>query len=457
MGIASAQRTSPTGAACGTHFGASERAGITLPPLPAWPPVVYEGEPAHGLFQRLASANGQHSTRSLANSMGLCARRPEMSELLEFCDRFPIAEKQRLHSATPEMDGAYCVISGERFRRHRDWSARTVRACPGCIWEASYHRTWFDLTSFDSCPFHGETLVAGDGFRKLDWGNPSIGVIAETGLSIAAPAPRIACTLSWETYVLGRLGLTSGFGVPLADDEEIFAVIDLAEILGLASLHGWRATPEFGKRGRSKNRCASVRIGFETIREGAAGIERCLRSYALGSTVTSASDRINYSIYTYFGWIYNPSVQLGDGPLKTCLLEAMDRVAAERGIFSRKRRKHARMATGLLTLYELAPQLGLKPAKLREIAVKLGLTAANITKSQSHSFCEAAVLTIRSTLEDLVPRPAACEIAGVEGLAFENWCKRNGVSSFVRLGGPSKNSDQFLKGQLLAAARATFR
>lgn len=419
---------------------------LDAPPLAAWPAFAYEQEPAHGFFQRLAQSNRVFSTRGLATDLGLNGRNPDVGELLEFCLKFPVANAERLVEATPLLSERHVRLAGQTFRRVRDWSLTQPRVCPACISEGPFHRTWFDLNSVSDCPFHGVSLVDGVGDDLLAWWHPTIGEVP-SGATVAVAHPRIEPPETWERYLLGRLGFIEPWRILFLDDVELHHIIDAADLLGFASLNGWRSEALFRRRYSAAQRREAVREGFSFLCEGENGIRRCLSTYAEGGTVLAEPGRVNFTIYTYWGWLRDAVRALPVGKCADAIRTTMEAAALERGVASRKPRvPHA--SVEVFTLYRLAETLGISAHALRTIALKLGLTTKISNKSDCHFFQRTAVDTLRSVLADLVDRADAIKLVGTDDSSFDQHCAAAGIEPLVRMGGRARIHDHFRKADL---------
>ena len=422
-----------------------------LPPLAKWPVEAFVDEPAHGFFQRIAAENQVVSTRGLATDHGLNARNPNPSELLAFCMRFPFRGSEQLQAATPLLEDGYAFIAGQKFRGFRDWSLTYPRVCPGCISEAAYHRTWFDLASFDECPLHGVRMVDGDGNERLNWGHPAVGVVAKSARSLAVALPRIAPPLTWERYVLGRLGFMEPWSIPLLDDVDLCHVIDVADILGFAAEFGWqqKSTQRMGVCYERRRR--TIKRGFEFLAKGRAGIEECLTVYLARAEVLPDAGRVSHIIQAFYGWLYFAVQKLPANKCSELLISTMETVAADRRVYSRKGRRAA--AAGITTLNRLARELGLGKYALRNVAVGLGLTTKRASRNEAHYFDARAVQSIKDLLGDLVSRAEAADIVGGEPI-LGGLCALGKLEPFIRLGGGTVNFDQFRRSELDRLMRA---
>lgn len=205
-------------------------------PFSNWSLKPRHGEPAHGYFLRLVANEGHYSASVYANEIGLNGRRLTPEETLGALLVLPIGDdhKDALRLSSPIADGAYYDLGGQRLRQ-RQMSFSTRRFCRACLAESPYHRVWWDVLSFRTCPEHGTTIEDVDAFgQPIGWwwadiasdtsGNP----LAASAVSRADRHAR-----SLEAFVLERLGAAPKTSWPLLEPYELFEVIEACEYLGM--------------------------------------------------------------------------------------------------------------------------------------------------------------------------------------------------------------------------------
>ena len=421
-------------------------ASETLPPLPCWPPIALPYEPAHGLFRRLADLNGQSSIRPLAASQDLNGRDLDLSEILEFCSRFPIQRLEDLRRNTPVVQGNLVAIKQEVLRFPRDWSPSNPRVCPGCLQESPHLRNWFDLNVLRHCPLHGCELV-----DDTPW-HPKVGADPQTGVSIARRMDAVDHPRDIERYILGRLGVLEKWPLPRLDDIELYQIVDAAELLGHAHLRGWSKQAPQRQRKHSRAFREAVACGFDILAQGSEA--ECLETYAAGSPVAPVPGRMNFAFYTYWGWVREAINTLEPNAVSSRLKDLLAELAATKGIFSRKGGAELRRKAGLKGLNELADELHISNRSLRAIAVKLGLTDTSSRRAQSHCFDGAAVSQLKDVLDDLVSRGEAARLVNLSLAGFDEFCFRGSIRPLIRLKGRSASADQFRRSELVAAITA---
>ncbi|PZT99004.1 MAG: hypothetical protein DI624_06520 [Brevundimonas sp.] len=216
-----------------------------------------------------------------------------------------------------------------------------------------------------------------------------------------------------------------------------------------AHLRGWsRSAPQRQKKHSGSFREA-VATGFDILARGAEA--KCLEGYASGSTVKPVPGRMNFTFYTYWGWIREAINTLEPNPVSSRLKDLLAELAAAKGIFSRKGGAELRRKAGLKGLHELAAELHISHSSLRTIAVRLGLTDASSRRAQSHCFDRTAVSQLKDVLDDLISRREAARLVNLSLAGFDEFCFRRSIQPLIRLKGRSPSADQFRRSELAAA------
>lgn len=240
--------------------GLSERVAR---PFSRWRIEPYPDEPAHGYFARLVAEEQSDNARSYAREIGLEGRNPVPMELFGAISQLPLPQEwvARLRHATPDITKEGVFLAGQRFSR-RQWSLRR-RYCPGCIAEAPYHRTWWNLLPIVECPFHHVRLEdhAPDG-REIMFYWPYFDE-SPKGLKLGVRMSRGSPGRTFEAYVLGRLGISEPFQSPTYDE------MDLGEAAHMCGSLGYiLASDRFPKIRKGQLPPARWAEGFEASREG---------------------------------------------------------------------------------------------------------------------------------------------------------------------------------------------
>lgn len=386
--------------------------GESDPPLDAWcEPCA--GEPVHGFFQRLTKLNHQTSTSFLAAAVGVNGRNFDPHELLEFCRQFPLSNFDKLIDASPVfLPNKKVSLNGEIFRRGIDWSIEQPRVCGACLAEAGFYRNWFDLIVVHSCPYHGLPLWSGSGSSALKWWYSELGVAPDgTSLVQSSPRPRLETARSWDSYVVGRLSENRTVEIAALDNAQMFEVVETVELLGrmvhMSFGGSFRRPPRIGAE-----RARVLEEGFAIVRAGEAALDEVFLK--LMSHPSVERHKLTFGVDQCFGFMNSALRALSDSSAAGIVRSAIERVSTRANIYSRKRYGRLVKPEGApLTLRELGRRLNMRPAKVREVAIALGLTTRKACRSDYHSFPPEAVRRISEVLADLVTRDGTAAMLGL--------------------------------------------
>lgn len=411
-------------------------------PLPSWPREAYPFEPAHGFFRRLAVCNHQVSARILADHVGVNGRNVVPDEMLGFCMSFPVRNKHFLAAANPRIEGDVIVLNGQSFSRLWDYSLVQPRVCLACLDEESYYRNWFDLTILRCCPIHRQPLLNSLSGERMQWWHPEL---RPFGLGLVdTECSHESRSVAWERYALGRMGVMEPVKVDFLDGESMRDVVQVAVQLGKAIESGAIASPSRSQSSRAE----LAAKGYDVLAEGEDGVVQFFLGLAESNGYSKDSRGLQFGMAKAFGWIAK-AVTDADTALGAKMRKGLGVAAHELGIYSRKGRNAlAQIPERHLTLNELAPLVGLTPAKTREVATRLGLIEPGLPRSQCHAFSPIAVETLRHALTVSVARPEAADRLGLSLADFDRFAPEAGLSRLARIGGPGPKDDRFLVSDL---------
>jgi hypothetical protein len=195
-------------------------------PFSKWKVRPLPGEGASSYFVRLVRDQGHPSPTTYAQAIGLPASNLGARQLLGALASLPISaeEKSSLERWTPISDGAGVSLDGIFFP-NRLLSAFNHRHCPECIAEAPFHRAWWNLVGFETCPKHMAPLTRWTAEPAHRFWPPFYGPSkpsASAEISSNSINPH-----RFESYLLGRLGVVADFGPPrpLLDENPLDDVI----------------------------------------------------------------------------------------------------------------------------------------------------------------------------------------------------------------------------------------
>lgn len=414
-----------------------------LPPLPSWPSEVFENEPAHAFFRRIAKINGQVSARSLAEIFGINGRNIRPQDFVDFCSRFPANNIDHLAAYTPISDGTYAVIGGEVLSSKRDIGFKVSRVCPSCVSESQYYRNWFDIALVTRCPFHNQVLVAGVGESRLAWWHPEIAMTPDgVSVELLPPVEAIVPSLDWDLYVLGRVGAAERIEAEFLDEHPLSQVASAADVLGRSALVGWNndQRDKFSKYHPSRG--DALRAGFKLLKQGKPAIFRHLKTISAEGPYRLYGTRTG--VERVFGNL-RASVNRLSGELGKTAQSWLDEAAKDLGVVSRKGKSVGVHLKGIVyTLNEVADLLHLSPKGARSLVLKCGVSEKLQSRNSRHWITEEGLETLKQRLASLTPRRDACSFSGLTGREFDQGCEKLGILPFIRLGGTGRGSDQFI-------------
>lgn len=318
-----------------------------------------EAEPAHGLLMRVLALNGQTRTASAAFQVDVNGRDLKPDQCLDLMLRHPMAGAGDLVRDTPVVTDRTVTLRGHAFRR-RDWSIEFRRFCPGCLAESAHHRNWWDLQFMITCPFHGVRLDGGrPDARRVRWSQTDLAWSG--GDMLVQPVARLGQPpRSFEAYVLGRLGLTNPFEVPLLDPLPLDVLPTAIQEIGRLAVGGWRERRPRTGRGKGGLDAAGITAsGFRMLAGGELEIHAFLRGIMADCPVPYDDPRGEIGITRMFGWAYFKFGQ-ADNALLNRIAGWMVDIAIEDGRVRRRSRtlRGREHALGRLTLKEAGRELG---------------------------------------------------------------------------------------------------
>lgn len=238
----------------------------------------FPDESALGFFRRLVANEEHNSAAVYAREIGLDGDHPDPDEILQAILTLPIADvwKERLRRATPVRRGSSLSLAGEELRP-RQWSITARRFCPGCLHEAPYDRTWWDIVPVRLCPFHDEPLVNRDPDGRIQrWWWPYPGE-SRWGGALARQCPRTESTVSVEKYIVGRLGFGPKLDAPILDAFSLADAIEACSFAGSLVSGKWSDEDETNPEEPLKD--AHNDLGFSILCRSRADFVEALRAW----------------------------------------------------------------------------------------------------------------------------------------------------------------------------------
>jgi hypothetical protein len=193
----------------------------------------FPDESALGYFRRLVANEEHNSAAVYAREIGLDGVHPDPEKILQAVLTLPMDEmwKDRLRNATPMSRGNRIALAGQELRP-RQFSITARRFCPGCLYEAAYDRTWWDVVAVQRCPVHDEPIVNRDEEGRIQrWWWPYPGE-SRWGGALARRCHRADGVISIEKYIVGRLGFGPKLVAPILDSFSLADAIDGCRFAG---------------------------------------------------------------------------------------------------------------------------------------------------------------------------------------------------------------------------------
>ncbi|MFB4385632.1 TniQ family protein [Agrobacterium tumefaciens] len=214
------------------------------------------GEPTNAYFARLVYDGEDCLPESFAKKTGIWITRDRWQILLQALLKLPLsdAEKEGLEWWSPvQADSRHWALCNERISM--TMVKPGARACPECLKEAEYHRVWWDLNSFQTCPIHDCALQSNPNRHDRRW--PFYGICKDKFDAPPQLSNRGRGTL--EGYILQRLGaVRASADCPLLDGQPLDAVISSCTLVGT-----FLANPP--ARRKPKMSTDNYEIGFQAL------------------------------------------------------------------------------------------------------------------------------------------------------------------------------------------------
>jgi hypothetical protein len=420
------------------------------PPFGLWD-EAREAEPSHGLFLRVLALNGQTRTASAAFQFDLNGRDLKPDECLELMLRHPLRSTGELIANTPVVTGRSVSLRGHAFRR-KDWSIEFRRYCPGCLAESVHHRTWWDLQFMTVCPYHDERLDGGrHDERRVGWSQTDLAWSNDDMLARPVRPRRSPVPLSFEAYVLGRLGLLPAMSAPLLDRYPLRVIVRAVHDLGRLIAGGVRPlAPSVGSTHGTLDPAVVYAAGFRALsRDGDRTRQALLAVRA--RVPANGGTRSEIPICEMFGWAY-ALFRNSRNALLGMIAGWMVDIAVEDG---RVRRRHSlvadrRQALGRLTLKEACAGLGVHRRWIAGLAARvvpdLGSERSGPRIHLTRSEFEAVGEAIRSALD----RDGVARLLGLGSRDIAHLERQGLIARCPGIPKPQGEGARFLRHEILA-------
>lgn len=214
------------------------------------------GEPTNSYFARLVYDGEDCLPESFAKKTGIWITRDRWQILLRALLKLPLsdAEKEGLEWWSPvQSDSRHWALCNERISMVMVKPG--ARSCPECLKDAAYHRVWWDLNGFQTCPIHDCSLQANPNRHDRRW--PFYGICEEKFDTPPQLSKRGQGTL--EGYILQRLTAVPALRpCPLLDSQPLDVVMSSCSLVGT-----FLQNPPLSRRPKSSG--GNYQIGFQAL------------------------------------------------------------------------------------------------------------------------------------------------------------------------------------------------
>jgi len=349
------------------------------------------GESARSYLARLIDDGENCSAASFVANSGFETRTGR--DLLEALLALPIsdAEKGHLIRWTPVETGHRAhLIANHRFGRK---ALRRGRYCAECILEAPFHRVWWDINGFETCPIHDSVLAKWR--ADVDW--PLYGnflrseevpmCLSQRGLN------------SIEGYILERLGAVEANSKrPLLEDCAIDVLVSCSRMLGAFLVNPPRSTAP-------KPDAHHILKGFEALSGTHDDLRQCFESWLKRHHDPATLRRAVLGNFGYFQHTRFPE------PLLTHVDIARIEAISRFGILTPRLRVKEGINVPLLRRH-LMLETSLTADSIDVLMRRHGVELPEIKDRRLIEIPDEVVDVIRKEVDDLVPIEEVARILG---------------------------------------------
>lgn len=282
------------------------------------------GEPTNAYFSRLVYDGENCLPETFAKKTGIWVSRDRWDILLQSLLKLPLTEDEKhgLKRWSPVQSGQrHWALCGENISM--TLVKPGARSCPECLKEAQYHRVWWDLNAFQTCPVHDCALRLNPNRHDRRW--PFYGICKEKIGSPPELSPKGRASL--EGYILHRLGAVSPLEVrPLLDGEPMDAVMSTCSVVGT-----FLDSPP--SRRRPKMSSHHYEIGFQALGRGE---DQLVGSFSAWLRNHYPREDLRQIAMSRFGFIRH--VSRNRKPLKNLISTAQVKACARLGMLNPKLR-----------------------------------------------------------------------------------------------------------------------
>lgn len=202
-------------------------------PFSRWRVRPFPGEGAFSYFHRLVRDQEDCQPGSYADALGIPGTKIGARHVLDAVLKLPITAEQKtsLERWTPlPLDGHF-TLNGIPLH-HRIIPMCRQKYCPTCIEQAPFHRAWWDIEGYETCPFHCTPMQKWRDTRAQGNWPPFYG--HEVARPSGDQSQENHDRNSFEAYLLQRVGFLqqSNESMPLLDPSLLDDVIWYSSTLG---------------------------------------------------------------------------------------------------------------------------------------------------------------------------------------------------------------------------------
>ncbi|PZU82820.1 MAG: hypothetical protein DI528_18485 [Shinella sp.] len=202
-------------------------------PFSRWRVRPFPGEGAFSYFHRLVRDQEDCHPRTYADALGIPSTKIGARHVLEAVLKLPITAEQKtsLERWTPLPVDGHFTLNGIPLH-HRIIPLCTQKYCPTCIEQAPFHRAWWDIEGYETCPFHRTPMQRWPGIKEQGNWPPFYG--HEVTRPSGDQAQENHDRNSFEGYLLRRVGFLQqrDESMPLLDPSLLDDVIWYSSTLG---------------------------------------------------------------------------------------------------------------------------------------------------------------------------------------------------------------------------------
>lgn len=385
-----------------------------------------EGEPAYGLFGRLAARNLSTSCRQFGRLVGLdysavCAGR-KIEELARLAG---LHAPDIARNTVMRQSNGSLMYAGTSFGVQ--WWARPQRRyCPACFRDdlrgndhehgprdfRPFRRAYWDLKLIENCPVHRcELLHTCPACERLGATDQTLPWVCRCGADLSkAPRVRSSSDCALDQYLVGRLGGCAPLPVPVLDGMPLDIAVQAAFHVGSLVEHG-------GHRRRNDRDLRSMsgprRRGFAVLREWPQAFADALDRH-FGDEERVRTNRTLYG--TPYGilrsWTSRRSLSSFAEPVRIAMRQHALRLPVT-GIPD-----DLVSDSKFVTIHPAAREAGMHPGRFVTLAERTGIAPRRCHTGRTVWFESEAVAAVTKLAEGQLTLREASEFLGVCQTAF---------------------------------------